>query len=80
MLKACLHGFNCIPNTRLDIEDVKNTYVLASKIELLLKEGKLVYALNLCLQQYAEPQIINSKSDLLQFMDDVEEFNKSMNE
>lgn len=40
LLKVCLHAFNCLPNTKLDIEGVKNTYVLDSKIEFLLKEGE----------------------------------------
>lgn len=38
LLETCLHAFNDIPNKRLNFGGVKNTYELAARIELFLKE------------------------------------------
>ena len=40
ILKACVHAFNLLPNTRLGFQGFNNTYALASKIDSLLDHEK----------------------------------------
>jgi hypothetical protein len=40
ILKACVHAFNLLPNTRLGFQGFNNTYALASKIDSLLEHEK----------------------------------------
>ncbi len=39
-LKACVHAFNLLPNTRLGFQGLNNTYALASEIDSLLEHEK----------------------------------------